>query len=78
MEYHTYQSLYTIIKQQYPAVKSSDQDQDSQTYNQLYDFYKNPKLETVVSSLQSVIAPEPAKETNDNPSNYVYFSKNYT
>ena len=76
MEYHTYQSLYTIIKQQYPAVKSTDQ--DSQTYNQLIDFYKNTKLETVVSSLQSAIAPEPAKETNDNPSNYVYFSKNYT
>ncbi len=76
MEYHTYQSLYMIIKQQYPAVKSSDQ--DNQTYNQLIDFYKNPKLETVMSSLQSVIAPEPAKETNDNPSNYVYFSKNYT
>jgi hypothetical protein len=76
MEYHTYPSLYTIIKQQYPALKSSDQDKDSQTYNQLYDFYKNPKLETVISSIKSTI--EPAKENKDDRDKYVYFSRNYT
>ena len=74
MEYHTYQSLYTTIKKQYPKVSSSNQNNDQQTYNQLYDFYKNPKLETVVSSLQTVITPEPAKENKSNRDKYVYLS----
>jgi len=72
MEYHTYQSLYTIIKEQYPTVKSTNN--DNQTYNQILEFSKNPKLETIVSSIKTTINQEPAKENKADRENYVYLS----
>ena len=79
MEYLTYDKLNTIIKRQYPIVKSTtdkDTTDKDTTANSLLDFYKDPNFNRIKTAFTKAV--EPPKENRDDIDSYVYFSKNYT
>jgi len=78
MNYHTYDSLYKTIKEQYKRpIKDKIETKPDKIIKKITDTYDNPTITNVISSIQTVITSEPLKVKEENPKEYLYIHKNY-
>ncbi len=90
MDYHNFQSLYTIISNQYKKDKNKETSNNknmtknqNQAYSKLLDYYNKPSIKTatsaiIASSKINTVDTLNKYATYDNPDNYLYLSnKNY-
>lgn len=78
MEYHTYNSLYKTIKEQYARpIKDKIETKQDKVLKKLTDTYDNPTITNVISTIQTAVAREPLKPKEEKPEDYLYIHKNY-
>lgn len=67
MEKHSYESLYKVIKAQYPNSKSNNNYE-----NNLYNAYSIPTFNNIFTATNTIINKEPQEIQEDNIENYIY------
>jgi hypothetical protein len=78
MDYHTYDSLYKTIKEQYARpIKDKIETKQDKVLKKITDTYDNPTITNVVSTIQTAVATEPPKPKEEKPEDYLYIHKNY-
>lgn len=78
MEYHSYNSLYKTIKEQYERLRK-DETKEDKILGQMTDIYNNPsldKIKTTTEIIKTVMTPEVKKE-EEKKENYLYIHNNY-
>ena len=69
MEYHTYDSLFKVIKQQYPKTPQTKEDTIMKS---LVDAYRVPTTDNLLMALKSATTPEEKSIEKDDIKSYIY------
>ena len=71
MEYHSYDSLFKVIQQQYPSSKTSKTKEDA-ILGSLVDAYRVPTTGNLLKAFNTATTPQEKPIEKDNINSYIY------